>query len=72
MGGLREGGAVLKKRPLAAIGGPKPTVDRLVGEPGAGCLGVLSQPEGEVSLLPGRLGVQPAGKPKEVVGAGEE
>eukprot|EP00969_Alexandrium_andersonii_P194991 8613837-Alexandrium_andersonii.AAC.1 len=39
MGGLREGGAVLKKRPRAAIGWPEPTVDRLAGEPGAGLLG---------------------------------
>eukprot|EP00969_Alexandrium_andersonii_P004317 186773-Alexandrium_andersonii.AAC.1 len=38
MSGLREGEAMLEKRPFAAVGWPKPTVDRLVGEPSAGFL----------------------------------
>eukprot|EP00969_Alexandrium_andersonii_P250467 11069253-Alexandrium_andersonii.AAC.1 len=63
MGGLREGRAMLEKSPLAAVSRPVATVERLVGKPGAGLLGVLGEPESEVGLLPGRFGAQPPGKP---------
>eukprot|EP00969_Alexandrium_andersonii_P170554 7540031-Alexandrium_andersonii.AAC.1 len=72
MSGLREGRAVLKKRPLTAVSRPEAAVGGLAIKPVARFPSILCQPQREVCLLPRRLGVQSASKPKKVVRASEE